>query len=71
MNVEAPEDSDPRAIFWFKPTATEAIRMLWGLAQLLRGHGYHVEMLTTDRPGYIVYEDDLQVAAIPFRDTFS
>jgi hypothetical protein len=24
-------------------------------------------MLTTDRPGYIVYEDDFQVAAEPFR----
>lgn len=24
----------------------------------------------TMRPGFVLYEDDLQVAAVPFRDTF-
>ena len=28
-----------------------------------------VEELKTDRPGYIVFEDEFQVAAIPFADT--
>jgi hypothetical protein len=69
-NVDAPDDPDPRAIFWFKPAASEARRVLWDLAQLLRAHGYLVELLKTDRPGRLVYEDELQVAAIPFRDTF-
>jgi hypothetical protein len=27
--------------------------------------------LRTRKPGRIVYEDDFQVAAIPFRDTFA
>lgn len=39
------------------------------LAGLLGAHGYTVEMLKTNRPGFIVYEDDAQIAAEPFADT--
>jgi len=28
-----------------------------------------VEAITTDRPGYIIFEDDNQIAAEPFADT--
>ena len=59
-----------RAIFWFKNDAQEHISRLWQLAHLLEPHGLLVEFVKTDRPGYVVYEDDHQVAAIPFRDTF-
>jgi hypothetical protein len=27
-------------------------------------------MVRTQRPGFVVYEDEIQVAAVPFRDTF-
>jgi hypothetical protein len=27
-------------------------------------------VVRTPRPGSVVYEDDVQVAAVPFRDTF-
>lgn len=27
-------------------------------------------VVRTGRPGVVVYEDDAQVAAVPFRDTF-
>ena len=37
----------------------------------VREHGPAVEIVKTRRPGYILYEDDHQVAAIPFRDTFN
>jgi hypothetical protein len=36
---------------------------------LLERHGVRTEVLRTDRPGYVVYEDEYQVAAIPFRGT--
>jgi hypothetical protein len=61
---------DARAIFWFKAQAVEAARRVWELAEVVKRHGVEAEILKTSRPGYIVYEDDLQVAAIPFRDTF-
>lgn len=57
------------AISWFKDTASEHIRRMRILVSILDSHGIHVEMLTTDRPGYIVYEDAYQVAAEPFSDT--
>lgn len=60
----------PRAIFWFKAGAGEAARRVWQLAELVGRHGAAVEVHKTKRPGRLVYEDDLQVGAIPFRDTF-
>ena len=61
-----------RAITWLKLTATEHISKMRELAALLEHKDILVRELRTDRPGYIVYEDDHQVAAIPFsRDTFN
>ena len=57
------------ALSWFKDTATEHIRRMRVLAGILHTHGIQTEMLTTERPGYVVYEDDYQVAAEPFKDT--
>jgi hypothetical protein len=57
------------AISWFKSTAVEHIRQMRLLAQILEMHGVHVKMLRTERPGYIVYEDEFQVAAQPFKNT--
>jgi hypothetical protein len=58
-----------RAICWFKPTAHDHIRQMYRLARLFRQHGIAVTILTTRRPGYIVYQDDAQIVAEPFRDT--
>ena len=55
------------AISWFKASATGHIAHARELASLLAQHGIATRMLTTERPGYVVYEDDFQVAAEPFR----
>ncbi len=72
-NLPAPADYggkvEPRSIFWFKPDASECIRRIWTLAALLHEGGYFVRRITCTRPGRIVFEDDHQIAAIPFRDT--
>lgn len=34
-------------------------------------HGIEVEVLHTERPGYVVYEDEYQVAAEPFTETLT
>ena len=59
-----------RAIGWFKPTAGESIVRMQALASVLHEHGCEVERLTTDRPGYVVYEDDYQVVAEVFRGEY-
>lgn len=57
------------AISWFKDTATEHIRQMRRMADILEAHGIPIVMLRSRRPGYVVYEDDHQVAAEPYSDT--
>jgi hypothetical protein len=59
----------PKAICWFEPTATEHLDAAGEVAAILAGQGLDVAAVTTDRPGYVVYEDEHQIAAEPFRDT--
>lgn len=57
------------ALSWFKATASEHIRQMYGMAEVLKSHEVSVEVLRSNRPGYVVYEDKHQVAAEPFTDT--
>ena len=54
-------------ISWLKPTATEHIAKMRVLIAILERNGYQVSQITTDRPGYVVFEDDHQLVAEPFR----
>jgi hypothetical protein len=61
-----------KSVTWLKATATEHVSRMRDLARLLLHKDIVVEELLTDKPGYIVYEDEFQVAAVPFgRETFS
>ena len=42
--------------------------MMRALAAVLEENGYHVSQITTKKPGYVVFEDENQVVAEPFRD---
>jgi hypothetical protein len=55
------------AICWFKETATKHIVKIKGFLDLLSHHGAVVSQIETRKPGYITYEDEFQVAAMPFR----
>jgi hypothetical protein len=57
------------ALSWFKDGATDHIRNMRAIAAILDGHGIQVDVLQTERPGYVVYEDKYQVAAEPFSET--
>ncbi len=57
------------AICWFKPNAIVFIDRVKELVAILERHDLPIRSLQTERPGYVVYEDDYQVAAVPFRDT--
>lgn len=61
--------AEKQAISWLKADAIEHVRRMRQLAEILIRYGIPVEVLTTERPGYIVYEDEHQVAAYPFNDT--
>jgi hypothetical protein len=72
-HLAAPKDTaqriSTRAIFWFKASATEHVQRMRALAVLLKHHGIACRTLRTTKPGRIVFEDDHQVAAIPYRDS--
>lgn len=61
--------ASPAAICWFCDSAIEHIARMRALARLFREHAMNTHVLKTRRPGYVVYEDAHQVAAIPFRET--
>jgi hypothetical protein len=61
---------DWRAVCWFRDGAGEALSRIWRIVDLVEGEGVPVRVYRTRRPGIIVYADDFQIAAVPWRDTF-
>jgi hypothetical protein len=57
------------ALSWYKDTAIEHIARMHTLSNILEAHGILVDVLSTERPGYVVYEDLFQVTAEPFKET--
>ena len=69
-NLPVPRGFNRRgAIFWFKGDAEACTRKIWELVLFLRRRSHRVNMHRTRKPGYVVYEDEFQVGAIPFHDT--
>lgn len=67
-NLHAPYVLEERAVFLFKASAKECMRHAWRLLDGLRRAGAIVEMQTVVNPGRVVFEDDLQVAVVPWSD---
>lgn len=53
-------------IAWFKPDAMEHIAKMREMALAMRECGVEFRERTTDRPGKIVYEDEIQIIAEPY-----
>ena len=53
------------AVLFLRDREHEMARHLWELAHLLRELGVPIEMVAVRRPGRIVEEDAVQVAAVP------
>lgn len=58
--------NEDRAVCWLRSTAVEHIGRMHQLCALLAHKDIATEIIRTAKPGYIVYEDDVQVAAVPF-----
>jgi hypothetical protein len=54
-------------VSWLKPSASEHLAKMRLMAAILVTNGYQVSQVTTKRPGYVIFEDDHQVIAEPFR----
>ena len=57
-----------RALSWFRDTAIEHVSRVRSLCELLEHKGIAVTELRTEKPGYVVYEDEYQVVAMPFEN---
>jgi hypothetical protein len=70
-NLEKPtsfgRDKLRLGICWFKTDATEHISRIWQMVQILERNGIYVKKIRTDKPGYVIYEDEWQLVAEPFR----
>jgi hypothetical protein len=55
-------------VSWLKPSAREHIAKMRALVIILEKNGYLVSQITTTRPGYVVFQDEHQVVAEPFRE---
>ena len=67
-NLASPPVNDTRALFWFHGCCNPCTQRIWELSLILRELGEHPRLLKTRRPGTIVYEDEHQIAALPFRE---
>ena len=63
-------DPNPGAGGWAAILLDPASGKAKEIVAILESNGIGTATLITRRPGYIVYEDYHQIAAIPFRDTF-
>ena len=53
---------------WFKSDALQHIAKAREMSCVLEQSGIYVWTIKTQRPGYVVYEDEYQVVAEPFAD---
>lgn len=69
-NLEKPtsfgRDKLRLGICWFKTDATEYISHIWEMVHILERNGIYVKKIRTDRPGYVIYQDQWQLVAEPF-----
>lgn len=56
---------NPHAAAWFKVTAGQLLERIDGYLAILDCHGVGYEVVRTDHPGRILYEDAYQVVAVP------
>jgi hypothetical protein len=69
-SAKPPYDRKRRnGISWFKDPAKEHIGKMREMIMLLEHHDVSVRMIKTTRPGYVVYEDEFQIVAVPFADS--
>ena len=55
------------ALSWFKDSATEHLKRMYEIKEILERYEIQVEVVKRENPGYIIYEDDYQVTTIPHR----
>jgi hypothetical protein len=73
-NMEEPEcykitnrDNISKAVCWFKSTSHRHIKHAWNLKVLLSEANVLMDFITTKDPGAVIWQDDYQVVALPWK----
>ena len=70
-NLEKPESFGRGklrlGICWFKTSASQYISRICEMVSILERNGIYVKKIKTEKPGYLIYEDEWQIVAEPFR----
>ena len=69
--AERRRNAQKKAICWFKDSSYRCITKAKEIVAILERNRIATATFVTRKPGYIVYDDYHQIAAIPFRDTFA
>jgi len=72
-NLRSPSDYLPHnfnkpAVCWFKPSAHQHLARAWEMAAILERNDILIWTIKSATTGYIYYEDDVQVFAVPVGD---
>lgn len=60
-----------KGISWFRETAKEHLARMEAVRRIAEALGHSVRLIREERVGYVVYEDEYQVVAEPFKETRS
>lgn len=55
------------SLSWFKDSAKEHINRIQYLIEIAERYDILIERIASKNPGYIVFEDEYQVSAVPFK----
>jgi hypothetical protein len=55
------------SLSWFKDSAKEHIKKIQDLIEIAEQYNIVIDRIASKNPGYIVFEDEYQVSAVPFK----
>lgn len=55
------------SLSWFKDSAKEHIKKIQDLIEIAEQYDIIIDRIASKNPGYIVFEDEYQVSAVPFK----
>lgn len=56
-----------KGICWIRHEAEDFVSHMWRIKSILENHDIYVEVLRSDNPGYVVYQDEFQIVALPYK----
>ena len=59
---------DTKGVSWYKDRSHQHIAKMREISAILVELGFSVNERATSRPGYVVYEDEIQIVAEPFNE---